>query len=1170
MYNLLKTKFSLKKFSQVMKISSVLLLMSILNVAATELYSQTTRLSLNIQQATLSEVIDQIENQTEFLFFYSNDDIDRNMKVNVEANNQRLEDVLNHVLSNTNVMYAIKDRHVLLISKKDVVGMAALQGITITGTVTGSYNERLPGVNVVLKGTQQGTVTDANGVYSITVPNTNAVLLFSFVGFNTYEIPVGDRQVIDVMLSEDAQSLEEVVVIGYGIQRKSDITGSVVSVKGSELNTLPTMRPDAALQGRAAGVMIQNTDGAPGGNVYIRIRGGNSISGGNSALVVVDGLQGVDITLINPNDIASLEVLKDASATAIYGARGANGVILITTKRGATGKPIFTYDYSLGFQQLNKKLDIMSAAEYARDRNAYKATLDERESAQITPILPFTDADIRIFERGDPKDCTDWQDALFRTGLTHKHQLTMSGGSDKFKYFISGGYMDQTGILVNTNYQRYNMRSNLDVEFTHWLSAGINVNLMKAAGNVPPVGEGTRYGDVMGQVINTLPRFDPCTPIYDENGNYNFKALQGRVPNSGAYAEVDIWSPMATAMESYNLRNQYRQEANAYLDFKIIDGLTLRISGAASISNEDVERYQSMKTQPGSGTGGLGNSNFSTNQYYQNSNILTYSKIFGNHRLSLTGVAEQQLSLYKDLAVEARGFGSDDTGIRNLASASTINSRTNSYSKRALNSWLGRVNYSFKDRYMLTASVRADGSSVFGADNKWSYFPSVAAAWNIAEEDFLKSVELISLLKIRATWGQTGNQATSPFQTLATVSSQSDWMYPYLGTGSRQVGYRMGRPANPGLKWETTAQTNLGIDLGFFQQRLTLSVDLYKKTTTDLLLDKQMPTFTGFTSALYNVGSVENKGIEITAIATPVITRDFRWTTDFNISMNRDKVLKLADDLPMLIATNTGGGYNFSGAGFNLKQLRVGEPLEQMYGWVCLGTWGAHEEAEALSYNLLPGDAKFLDVLRRDHPEEAIRNNLTQAVDGEQVIGNANPKFYFGWNNQISYKIFNLQFLIQGSYGNDIFNGTRIRLEDSSLGGTSGNLRNRWTINNQNTYVPAYTSDYYRAVEKGVRASTSKMRPSDNRSSRWIEDGSYIRLKYITLSVNVPQSAINSWPIDKLLFYVSATNLMTITNYSGYDPEVSSFNARGTGGLGIDMSNYPTARVYTLGINLTF
>ena len=1032
----------------------------------------------------------------------------------------------------------------------------AIQDKTITGKVTGENGNPLSGASVLVKGSKSGTATDENGNFSISVPDNTTTLVISYGGYYSQEVGIIGKSVLDISLKIDDSKTTEVVVYGYGTQRKSDLTGAVSSVKGGDLTKLPSQRVDQALQGRATGVAVQNTDGAPGGNATIRIRGGNSISGGNNALVVVDGIQGVNISTINPNDVESLEVLKDASATAIYGARGANGVILITTKKGVAGKPSFNYGLGLGTQKLSNKLDLMHAGDFARKSNAWAATQNGTVSAPITPVIPFTEAQIGALDKSGG---TDWQDEVYRNGGLQNHQLSVSGGSETIRYFVSGGYMDQKGIVVNTEYKRYNLRSNLDLKLTSWLSAGFNLNVIKDKGNVPPVGEGTRFGDILGQVINTVARFDPATPVYDADGNYNFKALKGGPDNSKIYADNDVWNPMASALETKAEKNRIINEISTFLEFKLVEGLTLRITGAASLNNTDEKHYYSTKTQPGRGISGLGDLSTDKYEYYQNSNILTYNKIFNKrHNLTLTAVAEQQLIQGKSSYINAQGFFSDNTGIDDLGGASQINERYNASFKQSLNSFLGRVNYVYDGKYMFTASYRADGSSVFGANNKWGYFPSAAVAWRVSEESFIKNLDVFSNLKLRASWGETGNQAIQPYQTLATVAS--GFNYPYEGTGSANIGFQMGRPANPDLKWESTAQTNLGIDIGLFNDRLFLNVDVYKKITTDLLLNKQVEAYTGFSTKLANVGSIENKGLEIALGGRPVTGTNFRWNTAITFSANNSKVLELLNDQPLAIRTNTGGGYQIYGRAFSLKYLQVGQPVDQMRGYVNLGTWSEAERAEAAAFGQAPGEAKWKDV-NGD-------GKITRAADGNQVIGNATPKFIYGWNNNLNYKNFELTFLIQGSYGNDIFNAVRIKTENAS-NGLSTNLNNRWTSDNQNTSVPVFLSSQERNLLNLGANQTSGI-GVDQRSSRWVEGGSYVRLKNITLAYNLPVSLLSKIKISRLQAYVTAANIFTITNYTGYDPEVSSFNAGGAGGMGIDLSNYPSSKTLMFGINLTF
>jgi TonB-dependent starch-binding outer membrane protein SusC len=1117
------------------------------------------KITLSEKRASIEKVLREIRRQSDFDFIVNARTLKNAQPLNITVKDMPLEEVLELVFANQPVDYVLDNKTIIIRDRANNIVVkevgADVNDKKISGTITNEKGEPLSGVSVIERGSKNGVVTNETGQFSINVKSERSVLQITYVGFKTKEVSAAADN-FNIILESDDGSLSDVVVVGYGVQKKSDLTGSVSTVKGGDLTKLPTQRVDQALQGRAAGVMVQNTDGAPGGNATIRVRGGNSITGSNNALVVVDGIQGVNISTINPNDIESLEVLKDASATAIYGARGANGVILITTKRGATGKPVFNYGFSIGSQKLNHKLDLMNAGDFARKSNDWAATQNGTVNSPIDPVIPFTKDQIDALDKSGG---TDWQDVIYRSGLLQNHQLSMSGGSDKARYFVSGGYVNQQGIVVNTKYVRYNLRSNLDLKLNSWLSAGINLNVIKDKGNVPPVGEGTRYGDILGQVINTVGRFDPATPVYDGDGNYNFKALKGGPNNSKIYADNDVWNPLATALETTADKNNITNEISTFLEAKIIDGLTLRIAGAASINSNDEMHFYNTKTQPGRGVNGLGDLTTGKYEYYQNSNILTYDKTFHQkHHLTVTGVAEQQLIQSKGSYIVAQGFFSDLIGINDLGGASQINEKSTSLSKQTLNSFLGRINYVFDNKYMVTASYRADGSSVFGANNKWGYFPSAAVAWRASEEEFIKDLNLFSTLKVRASWGKTGNQAILPYQTLATVTS--GFNYPYDGNGTANIGFALGRPANPDLKWEATAQTNIGIDLGFFHDRLTATVDVYKKKTTDLLLNKQVEAYTGFSTTLANVGSIENKGLEISIGGKPIVGNDFKWNTGINFSFNRSKVLALLNDMPLAIRTNTGGGYQIYASGFSVKYLQVGQPVDQMRGFVNLGTWSQAEAAQAKAMGQAPGDAKWKDV-NGD-------GKITRDADGQEVIGNASPKFIYGWNNSVSYKNFDLIFLIQGSYGNDIFNAVRIKTENPS-NGLSTNLNNRWTPDNQNTNVPVFLGTRERnAMDLGPSQITGI--GVDQRSSRWIEDGSYLRLKNVTLNYNLPLSILSKIHVSRLSVYATAINLFTITKYTGYDPEVSSFNAGGAGGLGIDLSNYPTAKTFMFGLNLTF
>jgi len=1125
-----------KKTFRIMKLTTILLLVSLLNAFGTRSYSQNARLNLDMKDVPIQTVLNVIENQSEFFFLYSSKMIDVNQKVDIHSESKSISEVLDDLLEDTNIKYAVKDRQILLVNK-EIETSGILPQNRITGTVTGEDGLAVAGANVTVKGTTTGTITDADGKFTLTLPENAKTLIISFVGYLPQEVSIGNSLTIFATLLPDTQTLSEVVVVGYGQQRKSDITGAISSVKGRELVQLPMQRVDQALQGRAAGVLVLNTAGAPGANTTIRVRGMNSINGGNNALIVVDGLQGANLNALNPNDIESIEVLKDASATAIYGSRGANGVILITTKSGKKGKPTIDYSLSYGSQTIRHKLDLMGAADYAITRNAYRAT----QNASGVPVPFFTDS--RINELRSTGG-TDWQDEIYRTAPIVNHQLTIGGGTENMKYMVSGGYLNQQGILINSEYKRFTLRTNVSADINKAISFGLNWSGSKEAGNSPPYGGGTALS-FLGQAVNIAPRWDPTTTPYDADGNYNRHPL--------GYGAYDTWNPLAAAKEPDIMNNTTRNSINTYLDFKIIEGLKLRITGGATIDNNNNKSYYNSKTWEGKPIGGkVGYATIddALANFYQNSNILTYDKHFGGmHHLTLMAVAEQQYSRSESSGLIATKFTVDQTGADDLGGAEQINSKYSNVTERVMNSYLGRINYAFADKYLVTLSYRADGSSVFGANNKWGYFPSGSLAWKMTEESFISDLNLFSELKLRGSWGIIGNQAISPYQTIPSMSSGSN--YPYSGNDATDLGFIIGNPANPNLKWESTTQTNIGLDVSVLKGRLNATIDVYQKTTKDLLLRRTLAGYTGFSSIMDNVGSVENKGLELSISGDP-LTGTIKWNTGFNISWNRNKVLDLGE-VSRLEFKTTYGGYSLKN-GF--MQLRVGEPFGQMYGYGYEGTWKTTEAAEAAAFGQLPGDPKYTD---------AKKDGVINSSD-IMMIGNAIPDFIYGWSNRVSYKDFELTLLVQGSQGNDIFNQGRIRLE-SPYEGTSSELLNRWTEDNQDTDIPAFID----AVTRQNAALVSKVNLGSDggRLQRYVEDGSYIRLKNVTLGYSLPAAAISRIGVSKLRAYVSGTNLITITKYSGYDPEVSAYNSNDAM-IGVDLSNYPTARTITFGVDVTF
>lgn len=1121
---LAKTVLPVSKLILQMKLISFFLFVICLQASASV---SAQKVTLNEKEASVHKLLREIRKQTNYDFLVSAQSVKNMRAVSIEVSDMPLENVLQQIFKTVPVDFVVDNKTIIIRDKGK-----NQTDLRVSGIVLSDKGEPLTGVSIIEKGTQNGVTTNENGQFSITVRNEAAVLQVTSIGYISQEVRVATTE-MTVVLATDDGSLSDVVVVGYGTMKKRDLTGSVTQVRGSDLTQLPTQRVDQALQGRAAGVLVLNTDGAPGGNTTIRIRGMNSVNGGNGALIVIDGLQGGNLNSLNPNDIESIEVLKDASATAIYGSMGANGVILVTTKGGKKGRPTVDYSYNLGLQELRKKLDVMKAADYARTVNAYRQT----QNVSGTPVMVFTDQQIAEFEKNGG---TDWQDEIYRTGILQNHQLSVSGGSDNTKYMVSAGYLDQDGILVNSDYKRFSMRANLTSTITKNVSFGLNWAAAKEKGSSPPFG--SNAVSFLGQAVNGAPRWDPTTPVYDANGNYNV--------HPGGYGAYDVWNPVAAAKEPLIENNTIRNTINTFLDFKIIEGLTLRITGGAIIRNINNTSYFNAKTYEGRPTQGMvGYGTAAENLFtrYQNSNILTYTKEFNKHSLTVMGVVEQQYENFKGSSLTARKFTVDQTGINDLGGATEVVNASTA-NERTIYSYLGRINYSYNERYLLTASYRADGSSVFGKNNKWGYFPSLSAAWRIAEESFVKNLDVFSELKLRGSWGVTGNQAISPFQTLANMTSGGN--YPYNGNANFDLGFFINSAANPNLKWENTTQMDLGLDVGLLDDRIQFTADLYKKTTRNLLLSRELPGYTGLNSIIDNVGSVENKGLELSISGDP-IRGQFRWNTGFNISFNRNKVLDLGANDQLSYRT-TMGGY---GLASNFMFLVEGEPFGQMYGYGYEGTWGEKDAATAASYGQLPGDPRYTDL------------NEDGTIDTKdlKVIGNAFPKYIFGWTNRMTYKNFELTFLIQGTKGNDIFNQARIRLENP-FEAVSARILDRWTPQNQNTDVPAFIDDLTR---QNANLTSKIMISGDQRLSRWVEDGSYIRLRNVTLGYNLPNDLIRRIGLNRLNVFVTGANLLTITKYTGYDPEVSAYTGNDAQ-LGVDLSSYPASKSITFGVNVTF
>lgn len=972
------------------------------------------------------------------------------------------------------------------------------QDRSISGRVVGvNDNAPLPGVSILVKGTSTGTTTDANGSYKLNAP-ANAVLVFSFVGYSPKEIIVGNQSVVDVSLELDNRQLNEVVVVGYGTVKKSDLTGSLASVKSKEINAFPATNVLQALSGRAPGVQVTQNTGAPGGNVSVRIRGTNSVQGSNEPLYVVDGFptSGSNPTILNNSDIESIEILKDASATAIYGSRGANGVVLITTKQGKAGKTQVDYEGSYSIQTLRKKLDLMNAKEYATFYNM-QATNDG-----VAPY--FTQAQIDGFGEG-----YDWQNLIFRKAPMQTHNLTVSGGNEKTRYSIGGSIFGQQGIIIGSDYNRYSLRANVTTDVSKKFNLSYGATLTNINTSRQNNGGGNRGGSMISAAISAPPTLTP----YNDDGSYRVLAT------SYPFISNVITNPLNYVNEQTDEVRANRVLANVAMTFKPFEGLAIKISGGIENSDDRTDAYTTTNF-----INSQGSASVSTTQGRSllSENTISYNKSVGKHSLSAVAGFTYQDFRNTSLGASGVGFLSNVTETANLGSANTPGIPSTSYSFATLLSYLGRVNYSYNNKYLATVSFRADGSSRYSEGNKWGYFPSAALAWRVSEEEFLKNVPFISDLKVRASWGQTGSQAISPYATLNNLSAGKtvfdDALYNTFAPGTRLPG---------NLKWETTEQADFGIDAAFQNNRYRLSVDYYIKNTRDLLNTVQLPIGFGFTSTIQNVGQIQNKGLEI-ALDARVIDKAFKWDLGGNISFNRNKVIKLYNGADIL-----GGTVGVTLINDNANLLREGQPMSVFFGYLKDGYTDLGKE----KYKDLNGDG--------------IINQLDKTI-----IGNPNPDFIYGLNSTMSYKGLELTLFLQGTQGNDLLNVSSINNTlDYGFGLNMPRevLYNHWSPNNPNAKYPVISRSN-----------------SYNYSDRLVEDGSYLRLRNIQLAYSLP---LQQWRVNWMRtaqVYVSGQNLLTFTKYSWWDPETNSQGGANSIGQGIDHYSYPTSKAVTFGVRVGF
>ena len=1123
-----------RKIFFIMRLTFLIVLLCVLQSFAIEGFSQSQRLSINQKNISVEDVLQKIENQTDYYFMYSALTVDVKRIVDVEATDKSVPEILADVFKGTDISYKIKGRLIALSSNNEAVEIAQ-QPISLSGNVTESSGSPLPGVTVIVKGTTRGTVTDSNGNYFLSNVSGDGTLVFSFIGMRTQEIPISNSTKIDVVMEEDAVGLDEVVAIGYGTRKKRDITGSISSVQGNELTQSASGDVGQALSGRAAGVYVVSDNGKPGSGVSIRIRGIGGINN-SEPLYVIDGVQGASISDISPNDIQSLEVLKDAASAAIYGARGANGVVLITTKRGEMGKPKVTYSGSFGSQSMMNPANIrfLNAREYAQSIN------DSYTAAGLDPVFggPNTSQyPIKYFPAPDQLgEGTDWMEVMTRKiALVQKHNLSVSGGNENHKIFLSAGYLDQDGILKFSGYKRYTFRFNSDNKINKWLTIGNSTSFTHGVQLGGHQGSAGQYTDLY--YIYNQP---PTLSVRNEDGTFAGPPTAFYVPERNPYAKA---ANTETNVKTNTFNN------NLYGQATLLKSIVVKSEFVASLGTYSRDYWYNGIFNEGT----VGNAlttvygDISKGLYWMWSNTANYNKTFGNHSINILAGYEMSKGSstsfsgqanYADPAIQVVGTsGSEMASInQNVIESSTL-------------STFGRFAYNYKSKYYLTANIRRDGSSKFGANNHFGVFPSFSAAWRLSGEEFFPK-GIFDDLKFRASYGEVGNDKIGDYAYIAQVGSV---VYSMSGeSGSFQNGMILLGAANPDLKWETSRQLNFGFDIALLKNNLTLTADYFQTKVSDMLLGISIPVTSGisdtwwdqYASIITNLGELENKGFEF-AVNYKRSLGELSFSVDANLTTFNNKVTDIGEN-PYLQG--------------NVSRTYVGGALGDFYGYVCEGIFQTQAEVDAANdltadpdvyyqYNeTAPGDFKFAD-LNGDHV-------ITDA--DQKVIGSPVPKFIYGFGLSLDYRQFSMSALFNGSHGNKIYN--EVRAMDLESTGNTGNkistVLNAWHgEGTSNTISRRFTSDPNR---------------NQRTSSNYVEDGSYLRLRNIEFSYSLPKTFTSKLSCDNASVFISGENLFTLTKYQGFDPEINISQGGNNLNAGYDHSFYMHASTVRLGLKITF
>lgn len=1099
------------------------------------------KLGMSVQNTSLDKVLKDIERQTGLAFTYNTGNVNVNQKVDLNVKSKSVYDVLVDLSMETGLRFIQINNNVHVkpyqagISK--AVSIEDAQAIEIAGKVIDENGIGIPGVTIIVEGTTKGTVTDIDGNYSVAAEE-GSVLVFSFIGFKEERVSILNQTIVNVTMIEDQQSLDEVVVVGYGEQKKSDLSGAVSSVKGEDMQKTPANTLIQSMQGRAAGVDIRAASNAPGGGMKIRIRGTNSINASSDPLYVIDGfpidninttpdgagnnaLAADPLSSISPNEIESIEILKDASATAIYGARGANGVVLITTKRGKLGSVKIDFDYSVNVANVRKKLELANAEELAILTNEW-ATNNNR---------PLIYDGINKPRPEDLGEGTDWQDEIFRTALTHTYNLSISGGSENTKYLVSGNYMDQDGIIIESNFKRGGLKFNLDQKINARINVGVNLNANKSINDaVPSDGSGYQNDSPLWNALTTTP----VISVYDEEGNYLHNHDEG--------IEKILENPVSIAKTRTDITETNRILGNAFVKFNIIEGLDFKTNFGADVINSKRDVYipNTAETQalPNLGVASIGT--IQSNNWLQEYTLSYNAEFATKHRV--TALLGYTIQTRETASVLSRTdeFFTNKLKFNNLGIGANPRPSESNAVNTALLSYIGRLNYIFNDKYIFTGTVRRDGSSKFGAENKWGLFPSAAFAWRLGDEEIIKQLNTIDDLKIRSSYGLTGNESISPYSSLALYNTTR----PIIN-GVPVIGLVPNRIPNPDLKWEKTAQFNVGLDASFAEGRVNFSADYYIKKTDDLLLNVTIPNQSGYGTSVQNIGSVENKGFEF-QIGVNNTFGELNWNSSFNISFNRNKLLSLSEGTNRLLF---GIGRGESAHGRTIAEL--GQPLGLFYGYKFAGIWQTEEEIIAAGNKVgginRPGLPKYADLNG---------DGFRQNDEDREIIGDPNPDFIYGFSNNFSYKNLSLSIFIHGVYGNQIADLNRIGLlaQPQKHNVSKVYFNERWT-------GPGTSNT--------IEAPLTNAGEWKNFSDRDVLDGSFLRVKTINLSYDFSPRLMGNNRFRNAQIYVAGDNLFTLTKYTGFDPEVDLY-ASSNVQMGVDNGAYPMSKSVRIGIKLGF